>query len=121
VSLNELADTRASIADRIAIPIIIDADDGLGNAVKVQRTIRLLERSGASAIQIEDQAAMECAGLAAPVPHHRGFDGLQGRPSLLRIIRRSERDSAHYSRYRSKAAVPATPKAVLRTARRKLS
>ena len=34
---------------------IVDADTGYGNALNVQRTVRLLERAGANAIQIEDQ------------------------------------------------------------------
>jgi 2-methylisocitrate lyase-like PEP mutase family enzyme len=35
--------------------VIIDADTGFGNALNAQRTMRLYERAGASALQIEDQ------------------------------------------------------------------
>jgi 2-methylisocitrate lyase-like PEP mutase family enzyme len=35
--------------------LIVDADTGYGNALNVQRTVRLLERAGANAVQIEDQ------------------------------------------------------------------
>jgi 2-methylisocitrate lyase-like PEP mutase family enzyme len=35
--------------------VIVDADTGYGNALNVQRTVRLFERAGASAIQLEDQ------------------------------------------------------------------
>jgi 2-methylisocitrate lyase-like PEP mutase family enzyme len=35
--------------------LIVDADTGYGNALNVERTVRLLERGGANAIQIEDQ------------------------------------------------------------------
>ncbi len=34
---------------------MVDADTGYGNALNVQRTVRALERAGASAIQLEDQ------------------------------------------------------------------
>lgn len=55
VSLSELADHVALIADRVALPLIVDADTGFGNALNVQRTVRALERAGAAAIQLEDQ------------------------------------------------------------------
>jgi 2-methylisocitrate lyase-like PEP mutase family enzyme len=45
----------ALIRDRVGSPLIVDADTGYGNALNVQRTVRLLERAGANAIQIEDQ------------------------------------------------------------------
>jgi 2-methylisocitrate lyase-like PEP mutase family enzyme len=35
--------------------VIIDADTGFGNALNAQRTMRLYERAGASALQVEDQ------------------------------------------------------------------
>ncbi len=37
------------------LPLVVDADTGFGNAVNVVRTVRLLERAGADALQIEDQ------------------------------------------------------------------
>lgn len=54
-TLKEVADTVSSIADVVEIPLIVDADTGFGNVVNCHRSIRLLERSGASAIQLEDQ------------------------------------------------------------------
>jgi 2-methylisocitrate lyase-like PEP mutase family enzyme len=55
VSMSEVAETIALIRERVDLPIIVDADTGFGNAINVQRTVRLFERSGASAIQLEDQ------------------------------------------------------------------
>ena len=52
---SEMADTLTLIADRTSLPVIIDADTGFGNALNAQRTMRLYERAGASALQIEDQ------------------------------------------------------------------
>ncbi len=52
---SEMADTMTLIADRVALPVIIDADTGFGNALNAQRTMRLYERAGASALQVEDQ------------------------------------------------------------------
>lgn len=55
VSMAEVADTLTLIHDRVALPVIVDADTGYGNALNVQRTVRLFERAGASALQLEDQ------------------------------------------------------------------
>lgn len=54
-SLDEIAQTVARIAEAVDVPLIVDADTGFGNAVNAYHTVRVLERAGASAIQIEDQ------------------------------------------------------------------
>ena len=53
--MSEVVQTVALIRDRVGAHLIVDADTGYGNALNVQRTVRLLERAGANAIQIEDQ------------------------------------------------------------------
>ena len=55
MSVTELASHVSAMRDAVALPLIVDADTGFGNAINVARTIRTLERSGANAIQIEDQ------------------------------------------------------------------
>jgi len=55
VSVTEVVETVALIRDRVDAHLIVDADTGYGNALNVERTVRLLEKSGAQAIQIEDQ------------------------------------------------------------------
>ncbi|NNF23249.1 MAG: isocitrate lyase/PEP mutase family protein [Rhodobacteraceae bacterium] len=54
-TMSEMADTLALVRDRIDLPIVIDADTGFGNALNAQRTMRIYERAGASALQVEDQ------------------------------------------------------------------
>lgn len=51
----ETADVLGRITDRVDTPIIVDGDTGYGNALNTQRTVRLFERAGAAAIQLEDQ------------------------------------------------------------------
>ena len=64
-SVSEMADTMALIADRIDLPVIIDADTGFGNALNAQRTMRQYERAGASALPVEDQTyPKRCGHLA---------------------------------------------------------
>jgi 2-methylisocitrate lyase-like PEP mutase family enzyme len=55
VTLTELADHLAAIRDVFSGPLMVDADTGFGNAVNMVRTVKVLERAGADAIQIEDQ------------------------------------------------------------------
>ncbi|MCG8358447.1 MAG: isocitrate lyase/phosphoenolpyruvate mutase family protein [Kiloniellales bacterium] len=62
VSMAEVADTIAAIRDRVALPVIVDADAGFGNALNVQRTVRSFERMGANGIQLEDQAEPKRCG-----------------------------------------------------------
>lgn len=52
---SEVEDTLARITERVATPVIVDADTGFGNALNTQRTVRGLERAGAAMIQLEDQ------------------------------------------------------------------
>ena len=54
-TLSEMAETMALIRDRVELPVIIDADTGFGNALNAQRTMRIYERAGANALQLEDQ------------------------------------------------------------------
>jgi 2-methylisocitrate lyase-like PEP mutase family enzyme len=56
VSMSEVADVIGTIRDRVAADLIADADTGYGNALNVARTVRLFERAGANAIQLEDQS-----------------------------------------------------------------
>jgi 2-methylisocitrate lyase-like PEP mutase family enzyme len=54
-TFSEVQDTLARITERVALPLIVDADTGFGNALNVQRTVRGFERAGAAMIQLEDQ------------------------------------------------------------------
>ncbi len=55
ISPTELASHVAAIRDAVSLPLIVDADTGFGNPINVGHTVRVLERSGANAIQLEDQ------------------------------------------------------------------
>ena len=54
-TLTEIANHVAAISDAVAIPLLVDADTGFGNAVNMVRTVKVLERAGAAGLQIEDQ------------------------------------------------------------------
>ncbi len=52
---SEVAQTLSLVTDRVACPVIVDADTGFGNALNTKRTVRDFERAGAAMIQLEDQ------------------------------------------------------------------
>ena len=62
VSLTEIAQHTAAIREAVKIPVLVDADTGFGNALNVQHTVRVLERAGADAIQLEDQTMPKKCG-----------------------------------------------------------
>ena len=55
VTLTELAATVSTIAEICQLPLVVDIDTGFGNAINPRRTVRLIERAGGFAMQIEDQ------------------------------------------------------------------
>jgi 2-methylisocitrate lyase-like PEP mutase family enzyme len=55
MSLQDIAQHTSAVRDAVALPLIVDADTGFGNALNVRQAVRTLERAGANAIQLEDQ------------------------------------------------------------------
>lgn len=62
LTLDELVGHVAAMTDVTDIPLLVDADTGFGNAINVQRTVRMLERVGAAGVQLEDQVAPKKCG-----------------------------------------------------------
>ncbi|MCG8593849.1 MAG: isocitrate lyase/phosphoenolpyruvate mutase family protein [Kiloniellales bacterium] len=83
VDMTEVAETLAAIRERVACPIVVDADTGFGNALNVRRTVRTFERAGADAIQIEDQTLPKRCG-------HLAGKGLVGTDEMLGKIKAAQ-------------------------------
>jgi len=90
VTLSELVDHVAAIREVFLGPLMVDADTGFGNAMNMVRTVKLLERAGADAIQIEDQVFPKRCGH---------FDGKEVIPAAEMVAKvkaaadaRSDRD-----------------------------
>lgn len=62
LSMSEVADALSAVTERAAIPVIVDIDTGFGNALNVGRTVRIFERLGAAALQLEDQVTPKRCG-----------------------------------------------------------
>lgn len=68
LGLDETAAIVARICDRVAIPVLVDLDQGFGGVAQVQRAVRAFERAGAAAVQIEDQVEVKPADALASRP-----------------------------------------------------
>ncbi len=62
LTLTEVVENAARIADRIGIPVLCDGDDGYGNHLNVTRLVRGLVRAGVAGVQIEDQVSPKRCG-----------------------------------------------------------
>ena len=54
ITLTELAEQMRRMSRASALPVLVDADHGYGNALNVRRTIEELETAGAAGLTIED-------------------------------------------------------------------
>ena len=62
ITLTEIAQHTATIREAVNFPVLVDAETGFGNALNVRHCVRILERAGADAIQIEDQTMPKKCG-----------------------------------------------------------
>lgn len=54
ITLSELAEQMRRMSRASALPVLVDADHGYGNALNVRRTVQELETAGAAGLTIED-------------------------------------------------------------------
>lgn len=54
ITLTELAEQMRRMSRAAALPVLVDADHGYGNALNVRRTVEELETAGAAGLTIED-------------------------------------------------------------------
>jgi 2-methylisocitrate lyase-like PEP mutase family enzyme len=79
IGLTDVAAELGRIRDATSLPLVVDADTGFGNAVNAWHMMKVLERAGADAIQIEDQTFPKRCG------HFSGKDVVSTSEMLDRI------------------------------------
>ena len=62
ITLTELAEQMRRMSRASALPVLVDADHGYGNALNVRRTIEELEAVGAAGLTIEDTLLPQAYG-----------------------------------------------------------
>jgi oxaloacetate decarboxylase len=66
ITLTELAEQMRRMSRASALPVLVDADHGYGNALNVRRTVQELEAAGAAGLTIEDTLLPQAFGVAEP-------------------------------------------------------
>jgi methylisocitrate lyase len=55
LSVNDFVNEARAIVQAVSLPLLCDADTGFGEALNVERTVRLFESAGVAGIHLEDQ------------------------------------------------------------------
>jgi carboxyvinyl-carboxyphosphonate phosphorylmutase len=63
ITLTELAEQMRRMSRAAALPVLVDADHGYGNALNVRRTVEELETAGAAGLTIEDTLLPQAYGV----------------------------------------------------------
>ncbi|KAL9297548.1 hypothetical protein ACSQ67_023444 [Phaseolus vulgaris] len=79
ISYGEMLDQGQLIAQAVSIPIIVDADNGYGNAMNLKRTVKGFIAAGFAGILLEDQVAPKACG------HTRGRKVLPREEAVMKI------------------------------------
>jgi carboxyvinyl-carboxyphosphonate phosphorylmutase len=66
ITLTELCEQMRRMSRASALPVLVDADHGYGNALNVRRTVQELETAGAAGLTIEDTLLPQAFGVAEP-------------------------------------------------------
>src|SRR3954466_5278134 len=64
ITLTELAEQMRRMSRAAALPVLVDADHGYGNALNVRRAVQDLETAGAAGLTIEDTLLPQAFGQA---------------------------------------------------------
>jgi carboxyvinyl-carboxyphosphonate phosphorylmutase len=62
ITLTELCEQMRRMSRAAALPVLVDADHGYGNALNVRRTVQELEAAGAAGLTIEDTLLPQAFG-----------------------------------------------------------
>jgi carboxyvinyl-carboxyphosphonate phosphorylmutase len=95
ITLTELAEQMRRMSRAAALPVLVDADHGYGNALNVRRTVQELEAAGAAGLTIEDtllpqafgEAKTQLISLEEGVGKMKAALAGRGDPSLLIMAR----------------------------------
>jgi carboxyvinyl-carboxyphosphonate phosphorylmutase len=95
ITLTELAEQMRRMSRSAALPVLVDADHGYGNALNVRRTIEELEAAGAAGLTIEDTLLPQAFGQTTTqlIPLQEGIGKMKaavdarGDPALVIMAR----------------------------------
>lgn len=65
LTMTDMVQQAARIAEAVSIPVIVDADTGYGGAANIAETVRAFEKSGIAGLHLEDQIMPKKCGAMA--------------------------------------------------------
>lgn len=65
LTMTDMVQQAARIAEAISIPVIVDADTGYGGAANIAETVRAFEKAGIAGLHLEDQIMPKKCGAMA--------------------------------------------------------
>jgi 2,3-dimethylmalate lyase len=60
-----------NVAKAVSVPVIVDAEEGYGNAISVMDTVREFEQAGVAAIHLDDEALPSKCPFLPGIPHNQ--------------------------------------------------
>jgi oxaloacetate decarboxylase len=95
ITLTEISEQMRRMSRAAALPVLVDADHGYGNALNVRRTVEELEAAGCGGLTIEDtllpqaygEAKTQLISLEEGVGKMKGALDGRGDPSLVIVAR----------------------------------
>src|SRR3954464_9390269 len=95
ITLTELCEQMRRMSRASALPVLVDADHGYGNALNVRRTVEELEAAGAAGLTIEDtllpqafgQSKTQLISVEEGIGKMKAALDARGDPSLVIIAR----------------------------------
>ncbi|WP_083444790.1 isocitrate lyase/PEP mutase family protein [Herbaspirillum rhizosphaerae] len=65
LTMTDMVQQAARIAEAVSIPVIVDADTGYGGAANIAETVRAFEKAGIAGLHLEDQIMPKKCGAMA--------------------------------------------------------
>ncbi len=88
LTMSEMVERAAQIADAVDIPVIADADTGYGGLPNVARTVQAFERAGIAGLHLEDQVTPKKCGAMAG----KQLVSIPEMTERIRVARHARRD-----------------------------
>ncbi|MGH2939610.1 MAG: isocitrate lyase/phosphoenolpyruvate mutase family protein [Solirubrobacterales bacterium] len=76
LTASEVGEAARAIAEQVDVGVVVDGTTGFGDAVHTWRTVRMMEQTGAVAVELEDQLAPKRAH------HQKGIDHMIPAPEM---------------------------------------
>jgi methylisocitrate lyase len=79
LTANDMAEATRRVVDRTGLAAVVDGGVGFGDAIHTAQTVKMIERAGACAIELEDQVAPKRAHHHKDIEHLVSIEEMNGK------------------------------------------